>query len=138
MEAVSDRAEAKTAASPPPRRSLIVRWGAVLLAGLIIFLLPHPSAITTQSWGLLAIFVATIVGMIVQPMPGGAMVLLGITAIILTRVLPVRPELIGTGNIETLRIKEALAGYADPVVWLVLAALRTAMRSCLALTKIRP
>src|SRR5437763_9475233 len=107
MEAVSDRAEAKTAASPPPRRSLIVRWGAVLLAGLIIFLLPHPSEITAQSWLLLAIFVATIVGMIVQPMPGGAMVLLGVSALALTGALPVR---------------QALSGYGDPVVWLVLAA----------------
>src|SRR5918911_2214943 len=122
MEAVSDRAEVLTSAGPPPRRAQLVRWLIVLLSGLIVFLIPHPAEITTESWGLLAIFVATIVGMIVQPLPGGAMVLLGMTAIILTRVMPVRPALVGTGNIETLRIKEALSGYADPVVWLVLAA----------------
>src|SRR5436309_7189345 len=107
MEAVSDRAEVKPVASPPPRRRLLVRWGVVLMAGLVIFILPHPSAITTQSWGLLAIFVATIGGMIVQPMPGGAMVLLGVAALALTGALPVR---------------QALSGYGDPVVWLVLAA----------------
>jgi DASS family divalent anion:Na+ symporter len=107
MEAVSDRAEVKDSAGPPPRRGLLIRWGVVLLAGLITFLLPHPSEITTQSWLLLAIFVATIVGMIVQPMPGGAMVLLGVSALALTGALPVR---------------QALSGYGDPVVWLVLAA----------------
>ena len=84
MEAVSERAEIKPAASPPPRRRLLIRWGVVLLAGLIIYLLPHPSEITAQSWLLLAIFVATIVGMIVQPMPGGAMVLLGVSAAVST------------------------------------------------------
>ena len=72
--------------------------------------------------GLLAIFIATIVGTILRPVPSGAMVLLGITAVILTRVMPVDPLRIGTGSIETARIKQALAGYADPVVWLVLAA----------------
>lgn len=122
MEAASDRVEARGSASPPPWRGQLIRWGAVLLTAVIVLLIPHPSEITPQSWRLLAIFVATIVGMIVQPLPGGAMVLLGVTAIILTRVMPVKPALIGTGNIETLRIKEALGGYADPVVWLVLAA----------------
>src|SRR5205085_7350914 len=107
MEADSDRAEVKALAGPPPRRARFIRWGVVLLAGLIIFLLPHPSEITAQSLLLLAIFVSTIVGMIVQPMPGGAMVLLGVSALALTGALPVR---------------QALSGYGDPVVWLVLAA----------------
>src|SRR6201995_695851 len=122
MEDVSDRAETDDSAGPPPTPNRLLRWGVVILTGLVIFIIPHPGTVTTQSWGLLAIFVATIVGMIVQPLPGGAMVLLGVTALILTRVRTVKPELAGTGNSETLRIKEAVAGYADPVVWLVLAA----------------
>ena len=70
-------------------------------------LIPVPQGITPQSWRLLAIFVATITGSIVQPIPGGAMVLLGVTAVALTGALPVN---------------QAFAGYADPIVWLVLAA----------------
>lgn len=66
-----------------------------------------PAGITSQSWRLLAIFVATITGSILRPVPGGAMVLLGVSAIAITGALPVR---------------QALAGYADPIVWLVLAA----------------
>jgi divalent anion:Na+ symporter, DASS family len=88
-------------------RSQLIRWGIVLLAGLLVLLIPTPEGITPSSWRLLAIFVATITGSIVRPVPGGAVVLLGITAIALTNVLPVR---------------DALSGYADPIVWLVLAA----------------
>ena len=99
--------DAGAAVRSPLRRSRLIKWGAVLLAGFGVVLAPTPSGITTQSWHLLAIFVATIVGLILQPLPGGAMVLLGVSAVALTGVLP--PA-------------EALAGYADPIVWLVLAA----------------
>jgi DASS family divalent anion:Na+ symporter len=89
------------------RRRLLIKWGAVLLSGLAVAVAPAPSGIPPPSWHLLAIFVATIAGLIVKPVPGGAMVLLGVSTIALTGTLPVN---------------QALAGYADPIVWLVLAA----------------
>jgi DASS family divalent anion:Na+ symporter len=79
----------------------------VFFAGVLVVLIPIPAGITAQSWHLLAIFVATIVGSIVRPVPGGAMVLLGVAALALTGTLPV---------------ESALKGYGDPIVWLVLAA----------------
>src|SRR2546428_5517467 len=85
----------------------LAKWCALLLAGSAILMLPAPSGITPESWRLLAIFVATIVGLILQPVPGGAMVLVGIRAIALTR---------------TLSPAQALAGYADPLPWLTLTA----------------
>lgn len=88
-------------------RSRLVRWGVVLFVAAGILLIPVPAGITPQSWRLLAIFAATITGSIVRPIPGAAIVLLGVTA------LPV---------FKVLTINEALTGYADPVVWLVLAA----------------
>ncbi|MEK6302133.1 MAG: DASS family sodium-coupled anion symporter [Acidobacteriota bacterium] len=97
--------------SEPPERTrqanLLVKWGVVVGAGVAVALIPPPAEITAQSWRLLAIFVATIIGLIAQPLPGGAMVLLGVAALALLGVMPV---------------DQALAGYADPVVWLVLAA----------------
>jgi DASS family divalent anion:Na+ symporter len=83
------------------------RWAIVLAVYAGIWFIPPPSGITPKSWHLLAIFVATITGSIVRPLPGGAMVLLGVAALALT---------------GTLTTEEALAGYADPIVWLVLAA----------------
>src|SRR5262245_44498094 len=83
------------------------RWAIVLGAGLAVAAVPAPAGITWQSWGLLAIFVSTIAGLMIQPLPGGAMVLLGVSATAVSGVLS--PE-------------QALAGYGDPIVWLVLAA----------------
>ena len=88
-------------------RSRLLRWGIVLFVALGILAIPVPAGITPQSWRLLAIFAATIMGSIVRPIPGAAVVLLGVAALPVFRVLT---------------INEALTGYADPVVWLVLAA----------------
>ncbi|HEX6719203.1 MAG TPA: SLC13 family permease, partial [Pyrinomonadaceae bacterium] len=88
-------------------RSRLLRWGIVLFVAVGILLIPVPSGITPESWRLLAIFAATIMGSIVRPIPGAAMVLLGVTALPVFRVMT---------------ISEALIGYADQFVWLVLAA----------------
>src|SRR5437667_12513699 len=83
----------------PPLRGKFIRWAVVLFVGFAIASTPVPAGITVQSWRLLAIFAATIVGSIVRPIPGGAMVLLSVSAIAITGALPVRA---------------ALAGYSDP------------------------
>jgi DASS family divalent anion:Na+ symporter len=110
---------------------MIIKWAITVLSGVAVYLAPIPEGITPQSWRLLAIFVATIVGSIVRPAPGGAVVLLGIAVIAITKSMPLSEAMIGTVTdaanpdlkaIETLRIKSTLMGYADPVVWLVLAA----------------
>lgn len=104
-------------------RVLLIKWGVVVACALGVAFIPVPGGITPQAWRLLAIFVATIVGSILRPLPGGAMVLLGIAAIALTRSMPIREvEGLSAAETETLRLKATLAGYADPIVWLVLAA----------------
>jgi DASS family divalent anion:Na+ symporter len=83
------------------------RWAAVAGTAALILAVPRPDGITMKSWELLAIFAATIVGSIARPVAAGAVVFLGVCAIALFNVLPP---------------KEALGGYADPIVWLVLCA----------------
>jgi DASS family divalent anion:Na+ symporter len=83
------------------------RWALVLAVAFGIILYGPPTGITTEAWRLLAIFIATIVGSIVRPLPAPAIVFLGVCALALTGTLP--PA-------------SALRGYADPVVWLVLSA----------------
>jgi DASS family divalent anion:Na+ symporter len=74
---------------------------------MLVLIAPVPEGIEQNSWHLLAIFVATMFGLVVQPLPGGAMVLLGVAA---TAIFGVLPPL------------TALSGYSDPIVWLVLTA----------------
>ena len=102
-----DKPETDAATDQIGWRNRLVRWAVVLLVAGGILLIPRPEGVAPTSWRLLAIFAATITGSIVQPIPGAAIVLLGVTALALFKVLP---------------INDALAGYADPVVWLVLAA----------------
>jgi len=83
------------------------RWAAVLATAVLILALGAPEGITTVSWRLFAIFAATIVGSIVQPMSAGAVVFLGVCAIAVT---------------GTMTPADSLKGYADPIVWLVLCA----------------
>lgn len=94
----------------PPKtesRARLLKWAIVLFVGLGIAWIPIPAGISVPSWRLLAIFAATIVGCILRPIAGGAMVLLGISALGICGALPIR---------------QALGGYSDPIVWLVLAA----------------
>jgi DASS family divalent anion:Na+ symporter len=78
-----------------------------LLALAIIFVIPRPAAIQPQGWRLLGIFVATVAGLLLQPIPGGALVLLAVTL---------------ASVFGGLTIQQALSGYGDPIVWLVMAA----------------
>ena len=48
---------------------------------------PHRGGHAAQAWHLLAIFVATIVGIVTQPLPLGAVAMLGLGAAQLTKVL---------------------------------------------------
>ena len=83
--------------------------GLVLVAMfvLVAFVAPRPAAVSPTGWRLTALFLATIAGLILQPIPGGALVLCAV----------VLASLIGG-----LTIASALGGYADPSVWLVMAA----------------
>ena len=83
------------------------KWAVVLLIPAAILLIPMPAGVTTQAWRLLAVFVGTILGLMIQPLPIGAMALLGVAASALS---------------GALTAGQALAGYAEPLVWMVVAA----------------
>jgi DASS family divalent anion:Na+ symporter len=74
---------------------------------LIVFVVPRPPAVTPAGWRLFALFVATVAGLVLQPVPGGALVLMAVTL---------------SSVIGGLTIGQALSGYADSTVWLVMAA----------------
>ena len=89
------------------KRRTLWRWLVTIGSGLAVIAFPAPAGIAPEAWTLFAVFIATIVGSIVQPVTGSAMVLLGVVATVL---------------FGALKPAEALKGYAEPVVWLVLTA----------------
>ena len=84
----------------------LLRWGAVLLPGALLYFLPAPGLDAGQRH-LLAIFLATIVALVARPAPMGVSVLLAMTLAALT------------GAVPTARV---LSGFANQTVWLIFAA----------------
>lgn len=85
----------------------IVRALATVALGAIIWFIPVPQGVTPQAWHLMAIFVATIFGFILQPMPIGAVALASITF---------------TALVGVLKPAEALSGFSNTTIWLIVSA----------------
>ena len=89
-------------------RRRLVRFSLLIaLYLLIVYLIPKPEAVKPEGWRLFGLFVASVAGLIVQPIPGGAIVLLAVA------IAPI---------IGGLTLAQSLSGFGDPTVWLVMAA----------------
>ncbi|XP_072978805.1 dicarboxylate transporter 1, chloroplastic [Typha angustifolia] len=93
--------------SPPWQGAALKPLVASIATGVIIWLLPPPSGVARNAWQLLAIFLATIVGIITQPLPLGAVALMGLGASVLTK---------------TLTFSAAFSAFGDPIPWLIALA----------------
>jgi len=83
------------------------RLALVVAIGFLVWLLPRPMTVDPRAWRLLAIFIGTLVGIIAKPLPMSAMAVVGIASAIATR---------------TLTIAEALTGFSNVTLWLVVSA----------------
>lgn len=83
------------------------RFTVVILVGATLWMVPIPADVQPRAWHLLAVFVATIVGVILRPLPMGAMAFVATAFAVLS---------------GTLTITEATGGFGSTVVWLVVAA----------------
>ncbi|GAB2453533.1 anion permease [Xylanimonas ulmi] len=92
-----------TALSPASLGRLLIPVGVAL----VIWFIPPPSGIEQQAWHLLAVFVATIVGVIARPLPMGAVCLIGVAVVIVTK---------------TLEPADALSGFSNSTIWLIVTA----------------
>src|SRR5699024_2743938 len=92
-----------------------------LVIGILIWLLTpfKPDSLSIQAWYMFAIFVATIIACITQPMPIGAVSILGFTIMIITGVSD---------------IKNALKVVVNNSIWLIVIAFficRGFVKTCL-------
>lgn len=85
-----------------------MRNGLIVLAvGAVIWFMPVPAGLKVQAWHLFAIFVATILGYILQPLPIGAIAFIAVTFTALS---------------GTLKLEAALSGYSNGTMWLIVSA----------------
>lgn len=85
----------------------LIRGAIVIALMVVLWYIPVPKGLTVQAWHLFAIFAATIFGFILQPMPLGAVALVGIMLSALT---------------GTLKAQEALLGFSNTTIWLIVSA----------------
>lgn len=77
------------------------------MAFLILWFLPTPKGLNPEAWHLFAIFAVTIIGIISNALPMGALCLIALCICTLT---------------QTLSLKQALSGFSSHIVWLILIA----------------
>ena len=74
------------------------RLALVIAAGVLVWILPRPEGLDPRAWRLLAIFIATLAGIIAKPLPMGAVAFTGIAAALTTRTLTITEALTGFSN----------------------------------------
>src|SRR5439155_10549565 len=95
------------------RQSMLFRALAPFAIGGAVLLTPTPEGLTANAWHFFALFLATITGVIFEPIPGAAIGLLGVfIATVLGLVRPVPAQATAW----------ALSGFSNATVWLVFAA----------------
>ncbi|AIL64873.1 Putative malate transporter [Rickettsiales bacterium Ac37b] len=79
----------------------------LILLGVALWYLPTPRGLDSKGWHILIIFMITVIGIIISPMPMGATAFAAIATLVLT---------------NTLSLHNALSGFSSHIVWLVVIA----------------
>ncbi|MTH79069.1 DASS family sodium-coupled anion symporter [Paracoccus aestuariivivens] len=80
----------------------------------VLLLLPRPEGLTEDGWGLVAIFMTTILAIILKVMPIGVMALMAIVLVAVSQV---------TSDSSHGAISDALASLSNPLIWLIVVAI---------------
>ncbi|WP_370328086.1 DASS family sodium-coupled anion symporter [Euzebya sp.] len=104
---IATRAPEPVAPAPPPGWQIALRWIVPIGIGALIRVFPVPDGVEPAGWSLLAVFVATIAAIIAKPAPMGVVSVIGLT-------------FAATAGILT--IDEALSGFGNSAIWLIVLA----------------
>lgn len=80
---------------------------SVAVGMIVNFVVPRPEAVVPQAWALLSIFLSTITGLVLGPLPVGAWAFCGLTTAVVTK---------------TLSFQAAFAAMTNDVIWLIVLA----------------
>ena len=126
----SGAAPATAAAAQSPGKGL--PWRALLpvIVTLALALMPAPQGLPQHAWYFFAVFAGVIVGLMVEPLPGGAIGLIGVTLVTVLApwVLFSPAEMAKAGfKAESAALAWALSGFANSTVWLIFGAFMFAL-----------
>ena len=118
---------AGTAVRPPH-----VSWKALapIAVTLALALLPAPQGLALHAWYFFAIFAGVIVALMLEPLPGGAVGLIGVVVVTVLSpyVLFAPAELAKPGfKAANAAIGWALSGFSNVTVWLIFGAFMFAL-----------
>jgi L-tartrate/succinate antiporter len=120
-----------TLAAPSPA-GFRFSWAAVapIAVAIIIALIPPPAGLPQYAWYYFAIFVGVIVGLMFEPLPGGAIGLIGVTIVtVLANYVLFSPEQLAKPDFNETRaaLSWALSGFSNSTVWLIFGAFMFAL-----------
>jgi len=98
--------------------------------GVVIALIPAPAGLPQHAWYYFALFATVIVGLMLEPLPGGAIGIAGVTlATLLAPWVLYGPAELGKPgfNPSTAAINWALSGFSNATVWLIFGAFMFAL-----------
>jgi L-tartrate/succinate antiporter len=109
-----------------------IQWKAVapVAVAIIIALIPAPAGLPQHAWYFFAIFVGVIVGLMFEPLPGGAIGLIGVALVtVLSPYVFFSPEQLAQKGFSATRasLSWALSGFSNSTVWLIFGAFMFAL-----------
>lgn len=118
---------AQAAPSRVETKTTIPAWKAVapLAITIVIALFPAPAGLAPYAWHFSSIFVGVIVGLILEPLPGAAVAIIGITATtVLAPFALFSPQQLAQSGFHpaSAALAWALSGYSNSTVWLIFGA----------------
>ncbi|MEM8727258.1 MAG: anion permease [Chlamydiota bacterium] len=85
----------------------LISFALSLVIGGLIWNLSPPEGVTTQAVRMFAIFIFTVIGIVLRPVPIGTFAFLGLVLTVTTK---------------TLTFEQAFSGFVHPIVWLIVIA----------------
>ena len=116
----------------PAKKPPHIAWRALapIAVASVVALLPHPAGLAPHAWYFFAIFAAVIVGLMLEPLPGGAIGWIGVTVVaVLSPYVLFSPEELAKPGFRAFdaALGWALSGFSNATVWLIFGAFMFAL-----------
>jgi L-tartrate/succinate antiporter len=109
-----------------------IPWKALapVVVAIVVALIPAPAGLPQHAWYYFAIFVGVIVGLMFEPLPGGAIGLIGVAFVtVFSEYVFFSPDQLAKAGFNAPRaaLSWALSGFANTTVWLIFGAFMFAL-----------